>query len=185
MSLYAITTFLFEKCTQFFIKRKNSKENSESILSYLANSMNASEIEIDYEGIANDKFLTKKEVVKDVMDKIITNPYRGITILVFMSCVVGNKDTTSRMLRLLQVCSTLGFEIHYVDDIYGEKKFIHFKKFLTTRQLRCDKIIKYEDSIVIKELGQYDVIFHPYAGLSSSYEIMVGIIKELKEMHTT
>ena len=161
-------------------QKKKREEEENKILPYLLNSLSPKDIEIDECGESNDTFLTKDDVIQLVLSRMYNRPNRQGSILVFVSSVAGEDHSKMRTIRLLQVCSTLNFQIYYVDDVYGKDRMMYLKQFLATRQLRCDKIIKYEDNIVIKELGQYDVILHPYAGLSSAYEILVGVIKELQ-----
>lgn len=168
-------------CTLVFMITLREEEKYElPILPELRGTLDYGSIPIEDSGESIDDLLTTNKVVKSIVKRVDYN--RRLRILVFSSVVVHNNS--ERLLKLLQTCSLLNIDIHYVSATRTFPKDFLLEKFLHSKQLRADKILKSKDSIIMEDFEQYDVILHPYSGLKSTYEILVGVIKYYKDAQT-
>lgn len=143
-------------------------------------------------GFAIDKILQNQHVINTVLDYF--NARKTFSILVWDSEIVetnlngriiySSKELHPQMTALLQECSLLNINISYV---LSTTRCEDFKSYLLNNDLRADEILKDTDNILMRDVAnwsKYQLVFLPNAGISSTYEILVGVILKIKSGDT-
>ena len=166
-------------------KSSPEPECNNNINFYLRGTINADSVQIEDVGEPEDKVLYIETIVNKIIERVnnvnahrISTHKETVSILVFMSSIldVDEWSINKRMMHLLTIISLLDWSIVWVNDTYkmkdNDKALMLFKY-----QLRCDKLVNRKDITVIN-FEEYDIIFHPHAGIRSAYEIAAGVIKK-------
>lgn len=166
------------------LARKKSKEtdNTKGMMrqdaSYLSELCS---ISIESSGFQNDRWLSKTQVIKMLVYRWMTKPkntkYR-MHLLCFSDIIIPTilSVECDRIIELLQTLHKLPISIDWV--LAEDVPWKDFSSYVNKLEITCDNIYEERSLLCMKK---YDMILHPYSGLDSSYEIIVGLLQKLKE----
>lgn len=160
---------------------RSKEKKTLSALTYLKGMQRPSEVTVLLEGEASDSILSTTVAA----NKLITNAKENYSILVFTSLIYRTDiEAIGQTIGLLQTVSLLNTHIDWVNDSVSTWKATEIIALLTKLSLRCDALIN-SRSMDIRRLNDYDVIFHPKAGMKGSYETVAKSIRMLTDDSTT
>lgn len=139
------------------------------------------DIHINEFGFSNDRWLTKAQVVNILNHRWAVQPKQEksrLRLLCFSDIIIPDKlaNDCNRTIELLQSIYKCPIQLDWVlSEKIPKESFSHYTEQL---HIQCHKIYRPHAFV---PMGHYDMILHPYSGLDSSYEIIVRLIKQLKE----
>lgn len=168
---------LFYRLGAYTQKKKISLSG---ILTHLKGSVLPNEIPIDTEGEAKDDMLSTTVIA----NKLVTNVGERISILVFTSVIwKRHPETIEQILDLLRNASLLNMSIDWINDSVPNRHADEIISLLIKLGVRCDSLLD-KSEISVNELKDYDVVFHPSAGMKASYETVAKVIRLLSDDST-
>lgn len=160
---------------------RNREKKTLSALTYLKGMQRPSEVTVLVEGEASDSILSTTVTA----NKLIANAKENYSILVFTSLIYRTDiEAIGQTIGLLQTVSLLNMRIDWVNDSVSTWKATEIIALLTKLSLRCDALIN-SRNMDIRRLNDYDVIFHPKAGMKGSYETVAKSIRMLTDDSAT
>ena len=139
------------------------------------------DIHINEFGFSNDRWLTKAQVVNILNHRWAVQPKQEksrLRLLCFSDIIIPDRlaNDCNRTIELLQSIYKCPIQLDWVlSEKIPKENFSHYTEQL---HIQCHKIYRPHAFV---PMGHYDMILHPYSGLDSSYEIIVRLIKQLKE----